>query len=103
MGQKSGRNGAPAPIKPSERLRVEARRRVQPSGVRTEFLACCSPDSQLPFSTDVSSRAVLLRACESRASSLCVLRLAYACVAKFTGVKIIRARMREELCRRFRN
>jgi small subunit ribosomal protein S12 len=74
MGQKSGRNGAPAPIKPSKRLRVEARGRVQPSGVRTEFLACCSPDSQLPFSTDVSSRAVLLRACESRASSACVLR-----------------------------
>jgi len=59
MGQKSGRNGAPSPAKPSKPLRTEAKRVVLPLGVRTEFLAGCSPIRSRLSSTGLRSRAYL--------------------------------------------
>src|SRR6266481_3671797 len=48
------------PAKPSKPLRTEAKRRVLPLGVRTEFLAgCFLRIRSRPFSTDVCSRAFL--------------------------------------------
>src|SRR5207249_3497466 len=104
LGAKSGRIWDASPAKPSKPLQIDAKSGVLPLGVRAEFLAGLSPDSQFTFqrsvrslklsarlASDVENRA---RVCESAGFRVC-----------FTNHEMTWTDAPKEgrLCRHFRN